>query len=576
LVLAVGLLGLTGCAAIEFSKTPVVPELSVRPTDDKTEHASPPPLPETLETKEFEPTPEPAEGKPETLNLTVEAAIAMALENNQALQVEQINPALARTTVTEQRAVFDPTLAGAFTRTRNRNERELAIDEPLRVTDENGELQTIGTVRRRVDTSTTSYFSTGVAGLDQYLPTGTSIGVSISPSSDSLNLGSSNRSLVGAGNDTTGDANLLELSVTQRLLRGGGLGVNLASLRQARLAYLSSEYNLRGFAESLVAQVENTYWDYYLSKRQIVIFENSLDLALQQENEVNTRIEVGKLAESERAAAQAEVAQRRSLLINARSNMAQARLELVRLLNPSPEALRAVDLELASEPLMPEVNLSEVEDSVQLARRMRPELNQARLLLQQDELELVRTRNGLLPQLDIFLTLSQELSSTGYGSAFEGTSRVLEDDNVQTSAGIQFSYPIGNRAARAQHQRALFGREQDFESLKNLEQLVEQDVRGAYIELSRAREQVSATEATRKLQELTAQTEVEKFRVGKSTSLLVSQAQRDFLEAQINEVDSHTAFLQAIVNLYYSDGSLLLRRGVMCPGADPVKFERMS
>jgi outer membrane protein TolC len=578
LLCAGALVGLTGCAAIEFSHAPAVPDLRVQPSAAKEDHPSPPPLPGKEEKKEEKkevaaPQAEPAKAP---LRLTVEAAIAMALENNQALQVQEINPALAATNIAQQRAAFDPALAGAFTRTRNKIDRSTALAVPITVPNPDGTTRTVGTTTREVDTSTTTLSSVTDLGLDEFLPTGTSIGVTVTPSSSSLNQGSSNRHLAGAGNDTSDDTHFVQLSITQSLLRGAGLGVNLASLRQARLAYLSSEYDLRGFAESLVAQVENAYWDYYLSQRQIDIFQRSLELAQAQETEVEARIEVGKVAESERAAAQAEVAQRRSLLINARSTMAQARLALLRLLNPSEDALRSADVELISEPLMPEVRLDEIEDSVKLAQQMRPELNQARLLIQQDELQLVKTRNGLLPQLDVFLTLSQEVGTTGYGSSFQSETRALEDDTTRTDAGIRFSYPIGNRAARAVHQRALFTREQDLEALKNLQQLVEQDVRGAFIELNRAREQVTATEATRKLQEITAQTEQEKFRVGKSTALLVAQAQRDLLSAQIDEVQSSTAFLQAVVNLYYRDGSLLLRRGVSAPGIDPVELKGIS
>lgn len=564
--------GLSGCAAIEFSERPAVPEIRVKPDTDLKVHDSPPALDVP---REKVPEPEPpsvtAEGP---LRLTVEAAIAMALEHNQALQVEAINPVLARTLVSEQRAIFDPTLAGAFTRSRNRVERDLEVQTPVTIPDLDGIGDpVVGTVTTNVDTATTNRVTTGTVGVDQFLPTGTSVSVNVTPSDSSLRQSSSRPDLVGDGNETDADTGQVDLSITQRLLRGGGLGVNLATLRQARLQYLASGYNLRGFTESLVAQVENTYWDTYLAERQIEILEESLEVAESQAREVEARIEVGRLAESERAAADAEVAQRRSLLINGRSNLAQSRLALMRLLNPSPDALRVTDIALVSDPVMPEINLDEVEDSVAFALQMRPELNQSRLLIQQDELELVRTRNGLLPQLDVFLTLSRQINETEYARTFEGSVRDLEDDTVRTDVGVQFSYPLGNRAARARHHRALFTREQDFEALANLAQLVEQDVRGAYIELARAREQVSATAATRRLQELTASTEVEKFRLGKSTTLLVAQAQRDLLIAQIEEVQAATALLRAIVNLYFVDGSLLLRRGVDCPGEDPVTLD---
>ncbi len=61
----------------------------------------------------------------------------------------------------------------------------------------------------------------------------------------------------------------LGLSVTQSLLRGYGTDVNLARLRQSRLETEITQYELRGFSESLLAQVETTYWDYALSQRQI-------------------------------------------------------------------------------------------------------------------------------------------------------------------------------------------------------------------------------------------------------------------------------------------------------------------
>jgi outer membrane protein TolC len=202
---------------------------------------------------------------------------------------------------------------------------------------------------------------------------------------------------------------------------------------------------------------------------------------------------------------------------------------------------------------------------------MRPELNQTRLQIQSNDLDLVKTKNGLLPQLDLFLDFSKDLTDTEYAVVLRDATRDLEDDAWRVDVGAQFSYPIGNRAARARFQRAQFTREKSEEALANLMQLVEQDVRGAYVELARAQEQIAATAATRRLQEVVEQTEREKFRIGTSTGILVAQAQRDLLAAQINEVQAVKNFLKALVNLYRLDGSLLLRRGIICPGAEPVQ-----
>ncbi len=69
---------------------------------------------------------------------------------------------------------------------------------------------------------------------------------------------------------------------------------------------------------------------------------------------------------------------------------------------------------LPSLPTSPSITLDEVEPHVALALRMRPDLNQARLLWQRDDLEIVKTRNGLLPRLDLFVTLGR----TGFAESF--------------------------------------------------------------------------------------------------------------------------------------------------------------
>ena len=98
------------------------------------------------------------------------------------------------------------------------------------------------------------------------------------------------------------------------------------------------------------------------------------------------------------------------------------------------------------------------------------------------------------------------------------------------------------------------------------------DVRGAYIELKRAQEQVRATAVTRRLQEVNLTAETGKFLVGRSTSLLVAQAQRDLLSAQLSEVQAIVTCLKAMVELRRLEGSLLEFRGITCPGALPVSL----
>lgn len=456
------------------------------------------------------------------LEVTVEKAIVLALQNNRALKVESFSPAIVQTAEEEARSVFDPALSGTYARSREK------IDSPF-IEKDKGE-ETLG--------------SLGIAGR---LPTGTDVGIGVTTKRTWSDLYSDDlhESRVG-------------ISVTQALLKGAGLGYNLAALRKARLDTASSRYELRGFTEALVALVEETYWDYALMQRQIEIYLESLKLAQQQKSETEEMIRVGYLAESELAAAEAEIALRREGLINARSSMEKTRLRLLSLLNPPGAGLWHRPVVLLRQPAMPEATLDDVDAHVDVAMKMRADLSQARLQVQSGDLELVRTRNGLLPRMDFFITLGK----TGYADSFGRAFRDLDGDSYDVGAGLSLALPLMNRQARAEHRRSLLVREQADEALQNVAQLVQVDVRSAYIEVSRAHEQVAATAATSALQEEKARIEKEKFRVGKSTSLLVAQAQRDLLSSRISETQAVTNYLKSLIGLYRLEGSLLERRGI--------------
>jgi outer membrane protein len=472
-----------------------------------------------------------------TLRITVRDAILMALENNRSLAVERLSPSIQQTFEDEERAVFDPTAEVEISTQRAESQRMARSGS--------------GTE------SLVSDVQQGAISLSEFFPTGTSV------TADAVN--------------TTTDSSLyrkpfsatrLGLTFTQSLLRGFGTGPNLARLRQARLETEITQYELRGFSESLLAQVENAYWDYALSQRQIEIVVESLRLAKRQLAETEEMIQVGTMAEAELPAVQAEVAAQQQGLINAKSALESTRLRLLQLLNPPGKSLWNQKVVLVHPPALPKVRLNKVETHVSVAFRMRPELNQARLEIQQEALEIVRTRNGLLPRMDLFLSLGK----TGYADSFSESVRDIRRDGYDFMAGLNLEYPLFNRDARAEHRRALFRRDQAEKALENLMQLVELDVRNAYIEVNRTKEQISASTATRNLQEEKLRIETEKFRVGRSTNLLVAQAQRDLLVSRINEVQAVVNYLKALIDFYRLEGSLLERRGIEAPGREPVDY----
>ncbi len=472
----------------------------------------------------------------------MQQAILLAIENNKALIVQRMTPEISRTLVDEEQAIFDPLLSGQA------SQRRSIADRPSRA-------------QSGVDESVIVDSRAGTLALDKLFPSGTAVALDATTSSNDSSL-----------YEDTFVANRLGVTVTQALLRGQSVRANLARVNQARIDTEISEYELRGFTEVLVEQVESSFWDYAMAQRQIAIYTDSLRLAEQQMAEAQERINIGTLAETELAAAQAELALRRENLITARTSLARERLNLLRLLNPSETINWDTDILLEYRIELPETPLDPVEQHVQVALKMRPDLNQARLLIRRDELEVVRTRNGLLPRLDAFITFGK----TGYAGTFIDATRDLDGPSYDVEGGLLVELPLGNRAARARHTRAVISKQQSIKALENLIQLAQVDVRSAHVVVTSLREQIAATAATRKFQEEKLRVETEKFRVGKSTSLLVAQAQRDLVVSQIAEVRAIANYFKALVALYRLEGSLLPRRGLAAPGAEPVSLEGLE
>jgi len=468
---------------------------------------------------------------PETgpLELTVEKAILASLQNNRSLRTERLSPAIRRTYVDQERAAFDPVISAEISKERTKTE---------------------GSTGSRSDSTADTLG--GGASVSAFLPTGTSVTADAEGEKLDSSLYSDEASSATLG-----------LTVTQALLNGAGVRANLASLRQARLDTFRSQWELRGFTEALVAEVETTYWDYVLAERQIQIYTDSLELAEKQLGETRERIKVGGLPETELASAQAEVAGRREQLINARSALVKTRLRLLRLLNPAGDSLWSRSVTPKTAPEVPEATLDSIEKHVQVALRMRPDLNQAMLDIERGRLDVVKTRNGLLPKLDLFVSLGR----TGYASSFGDAVEDLDGDSYGTRLGVLFEVPLGNRDARARHARAWLSLDQTRMAVANMTQLAELDVRTAHVEAGRAREQITATAATRKLKEEVLRSETEKFRVGRSTSILVAGAQRDLVVSRIAEVEAIIGYLKALIDLYRLEGSLLNRRGIQVQDA---------
>lgn len=460
------------------------------------------------------------------LKLSVEQAVLLALEKNRDLKVRRFEPEVTATFEDIERSRFDAEIFA---------EAEYFEEEATETSRSTGEQFSV------LGTETTEEL-----GLRALLPTGTTLEAIVNHERNTSNRAPEQQEA------------RLELSVTQALLQGFGPTVNLAGIRQAELDTLASKYELRGYTEALLAETESAYWQYVLAEEEIAIFEKSLAVARQQKEEVELRIEVGILPEIEAAAVKAEESLRVQALIEGQSQLEERRLRLLRLLNPNPEGRLDDRVIATSNPRLEASPITDIEDRLVLAERFRPDLNESRMRMKQNRLETIVTRNGMLPRLELFITLGK----TGFADSFSDAFKQLDDQTYDFTAGLRLSHFLGRRESKARDRAGQARFQQSVEAVENLRQLVQLDVLLALNEVERLRKQIEASKVTRVFQEQTVNAEKERFDVGTGTAFEVALAQRDLLRSRINEIESIINYRIALVKLYLAEGSLLERRGI--------------
>lgn len=459
------------------------------------------------------------------IKLGLGEAVFSALERNRGLAVQRLDVSVTETAIDAEKAAFDPVVSGSLSNS-DRLGKQIMQTGALGDNVSNRTDGTIDWTRRSSSGTNTSLSLTGTRTRSARAPNlfGTRLG----------------------------------LDITHPLRRGAGKTVNMIAVNQAKLDFRASQHELEGFVLALVAEVEKKYWDLFLAMRELDIVLESHRLAVMQLEETNKKIALGSIPESELAAAEAEVALREEGIIDAQSSLEAARIALLRITNPGTGSFWDFDLELTDVPDVKDPLIENVREHVETALEKRPELLQSGVLLEKGELDCVQTKNGLLPRLDFFMTLGK----SGYAAMFEKSASELGMKAYDLAAGLEFELSPGRRAARMEDERARLSVERQKEALRNLRQLVQEEVLKAYLEVQRSHQQMKATAKTVEKQQEKLRVEQIKFSLGKTTAFQVAQAQRDVADSQTAQLRARIGYMNALNDLWRYDGTLCERLGI--------------
>jgi outer membrane protein len=373
---------------------------------------------------------------------------------------------------------------------------------------------------------------------------------------------------------TTGQ---LDLLITQPLLQGFGFAI---TGRQITIAKNNLKVSDLSFQQQVIATVSNIvglYYDLVSFNQNVKVAQQSLAVSQKLYEDNTKQVEVGTLAPITIIQAKAEVAARRQDLVVAQTNVLQQetiiKQVLTRNADPAVSAAHIVPTDSiqmpANEPVQP------IQDLIETALASRPELAQSHINLDNSKITLKADRNALLPSLNLFAEatnlgqagpinglppIGNNLRNVdpffvgGYGTFL---SQIFGRNFPDYRTGVNLTIPLRNRAAQADYAHDELSLRQSEIDLQRQIKQIRTDVQNAVIGLQQARARYDAAVEQRALEEQTLEAEQKKYALGASTVYNVIQIQRDLTTAQGSEVTAQGQYARARVNLEVATGQVL-------------------
>lgn len=443
--------------------------------------------------------------------LTLEDAIRLALANNRAIKVDTYGRSIARANLLAAYGGFDPTI--------NFSRSYSEYYNPSLPTADNGFLPPATLVQN-------DQYNLSLSGTT---PWGTiwSIGGTATNQRGTYNAFTSNFLTTGG------------VTITQPLLRGFGLAGDSATLglRIAKANRAMSDWQFRQTVIDTVTQVVVAYSNLLAAHENLLAARRVRGGAAQLVVENEKRFKIGSVSENDVTSARAQAALYEQGVLQAEEGVRESDNQ-VRLLMGEAAFNNQGPLLSITMPPPPDLTVDPAKD-LQTAYELRPDFQQARLVLKEDRYNESYARNQVLPQVNFVGSYGY----TGLDQTFAASRRMVwNGQNRSYSAGVEVSIPILFAGSRGRARAARLERRQAEAKLKQLKETIALDVTTAAGQLETARKSVTAARNAQKLNETLLQAEMKRLRAGTGSTFSVlyqqqqlSTADRQYAAALANQ-----------------------------------------
>ena len=377
---------------------------------------------------------------------------------------------------------------------------------------------------------------------------------------------------------------------TQNLLQGFGFLPNTRFIRIARNNREISDVAFRLQIITTVDQIENMYWDLVYAYENVRVQEEALTYTQKALEDAKRQAQVGTVPPIQVVSAQSTVATGQQNLIVAQNNLQLQQLLMKNAVSRSIEdpILAEADVIPTSTMQVPQQEpVTPIQDLINDAIQHRAELVQTRIDLNSRDINVKSVRNSMLPTLQAFayyggsgvggaINPAVPTCSAGSGSfcfnpakapppfqtatsvSYGGTLNQLVNSTApDKGVGLALNIPIRNRLAQSNQVRAELEYRQALVRQHQLENQVRIEVRNAQFDVKQNRAAVQAAQSAVDLARQTFEADQQKLKVGLTTQTAILQDAATLTTSESNLVSAKAAYEKSRLELDRATGLLL-------------------
>ena len=376
-----------------------------------------------------------------------------------------------------------------------------------------------------------------------------------------------------------------KVTITQPLLQGFGLATNERYIHLAQRNLKITGLAFRAQVIATITQVENLYWDLVNTWEDVQIKQQSLAFARKTLSDDQEQLKLNAVPALQVMKDQAAVATAEGNLTVARASLRLNELLMKNVLTrtdvPALDSMPVVPVDRFG-PSDPNTSLS-VSQLITEAEKNRPEaaIYREQAEIQRGNLKSVKTI--LLPQLNMYgmyagagnagprnpyCSLGPSNCSTGLPEGFPGMfTNTFNYSSPEYQVGVTLNINLRNRQAKAAQFRAALQYRQSQITYEEQQKTIRFDVRNAQFALEQARARVEAAEKGRDLSKRIFEITKQEQKLGAKSSYETLAAENDLAQAESTLDTAEAAYQKQEVALDQATGITLQRMHVSIDNA---------